>query len=294
MKIIHHNDLDGYVAGSIIKVKYPQAKCFSVNYDNPDLLPKKEDFKEGEVVFMVDYTIDNVILMNWLIEHTKLYWIDHHKTSLEKEKKYGWEKVKGIRKVGPCGAELCWYFIYKGELLPKFVRLVGDYDTFRFADKPIHEKIVLPFAFGAMSMMDKMKPENYDRKDFLFKNKESFYHNFGCVEKGEIIYAYKKVQGQIENPCNCFIKNIWGYRVLCMNSCGRGSDQFTIPGTWNPELHDIMLIFYFNGNRWCYGLYTEKKEVDVSKICLGYGGGGHKGAGGFNLDYLLKELTNEN
>lgn len=293
MKIIHHNDLDGYVAGDIIKTKYPNAKCYSVNYDNPELLPKKEDFKENEIVFMVDYTIEDKDLMNWLKDHTRLYWIDHHKSSLEKEKSNHWENIKGLRKIGLCGAELCWKIFYPDDVMPKFIRFVGNYDIFRYVDKPIHEKMVIPFAFGAMTYMDKMKPENYNHDDFLFKTKDDFYKSWTnkFIKDGEIIYKYKKVQGEIENPCNCFVKELWSYRVLCMNSCGRGSDQFTIPGTWNPDLHDIMLIFYYNGNKWAYGLYTEKKNIDVSKIAMQYGGGGHAGASGFCIDYLLNELT---
>lgn len=291
-KIIHHNDLDGYVSGCIIKTKFPEAECYSVNYDNIESLPNKEDFKENEIVFMVDYTIEDKELMNWLKDHTRLYWIDHHKTAMEKEKLNHWEDIKGIRKIGLCGAELCWKLFYNSLPMPKFVRFVGNYDTFRYVGKQIHDDMIIPFSFGAMASMDKMKPENYDEYDFIFKTEDDFYKGWTkkFIEEGKIIYKYIEETGKIENKLNCYVRNIWGYRVLCMNSCGRGTPQFTIPKTYNPELHDIMLVYYFNGTNWCYGFYTDKENIDVSKIAEEYGGGGHKGASGAHLSYLIKEL----
>ena len=33
-------------------------------------------------------------------------------------------------------------------------------------------------------------------------------------------------------------------------------------------------------------MYTMKDDIDVSKICYEFGGGGHKKAAGFTCDYL--------
>jgi len=296
VKILHHNDLDGCVSGTLIRMHYRNAECYSVNYDNPELLPKQESFNKGDIVFLVDYTIADVDFMNWLKENTNLYWIDHHATSLEKQEKNHWEDIKGVRKVGLCGAELCWKIACKGMNMPEFIKLVGDYDTFRHSadDKNYHENTVIPFSFGAMSKMDSMKPERFFEDDFLFKKRSDFYNNeivAEMIEDGRVIMNYQKVQGKIENPCNAFVRELWGLRFLCMNSCSRGSTQFTIPGTWNPEEHDAMLIYYFNGKKWAYGLYTEKPEINVGAIALEHGGGGHHGAAGFCTDELIEELS---
>lgn len=47
--------------------------------------------------------------------------------------------------------------------------------------------------------------------------------------------------------------------------------------------------FSFNGRNgtWTYSMYS--KIVDVSNIAKKYGGGGHRGAAGFNLDKLIFE-----
>lgn len=45
--------------------------------------------------------------------------------------------------------------------------------------------------------------------------------------------------------------------------------------------------FSFNGRNgtWTYSMYS--KTVDVSNIAKKYGGGGHRGAAGFNTDKLI-------
>jgi oligoribonuclease NrnB/cAMP/cGMP phosphodiesterase (DHH superfamily) len=290
IKIIHHNDLDGYIAGTILKVKYPKAKCYCVNYDNPERFPSKEEFNENDVVFMVDFTASPE-MMDWFRDNVDFYWIDHHKSSIENSSKYGWDKIKGVRKNGLCGAELTWQFVTKEKNYPKFIELVGDYDTFRKNNTPFHNEVVLPFFFGTQIYMENFNPSDYNNG--FFQSFEDFKKNDiveRMIKDGKLIYKYMEKTGKIENELNCFVRDIWGYKVLCMNSCGRGSHQFTIPKTWNPELYDLMLIYYYNGNHWCYGFYTDKDDVDVSIIARKYGGGGHKGAGGATTKDLIEEL----
>jgi hypothetical protein len=66
-----------------------------------------------------------------------------------------------------------------------------------------------------------------------------------------------------------------------------------LPKIYNPKKHDMILTYYYNGKCWCYGFYTDSKnhpEIDCSQIAIKYGGGGHKGAAGATLNYLLEEL----
>ena len=292
IKIIHHNDLDGYIAGMILKIKYPKAICYCVNYDNPERFPGKHEFEKDDAVFMVDYS-SSPKMMEWLENNVNFYWIDHHKSAIEKANTYDYNNIKGIRKDGLSGAELTWQFVTKEKEIPLFIKLVGDYDTFRRSKETYHITTVMPFFFGTQTCMDFLKPANFERETNFFHSFDDFKKDSivkDMIEKGSVVYKYMEQTGKIENELNCFVRNIWGYRVLCMNSCGRGSDQFTIPHTWNPELHDMMLIYYYNGNNWCYGFYTEKEGVDVSKIAVKYGGGGHKGAAGATTKELLKEL----
>jgi len=47
-----------------------------------------------------------------------------------------------------------------------------------------------------------------------------------------------------------------------------------------------MLSFVRRPGKWTCSLYADKPEVDASAICKARGGGGHKGAAGFQCETL--------
>lgn len=55
----------------------------------------------------------------------------------------------------------------------------------------------------------------------------------------------------------------------------------------NIDNYDILIGFVFNGHEWRYSLRSTK--VDCSKVAMQYGGGGHKGAAGFNTKECVLE-----
>ncbi len=70
-----------------------------------------------------------------------------------------------------------------------------------------------------------------------------------------------------------------GLRAICLNQGAFSSN--TLQTVYDPEKHDIMLGFQFNGRFWNVSLRSAKDEVDVSVIAKSRGGGGHKAAAGF-------------
>ena len=63
------------------------------------------------------------------------------------------------------------------------------------------------------------------------------------------------------------------------------SDDFVID---NVDDYDILVGFSFDGESWNYSLRSTK--IDCSKVAMKYGGGGHKGAAGFNnSDFVLRK-----
>ena len=42
-----------------------------------------------------------------------------------------------------------------------------------------------------------------------------------------------------------------------------------------------MIVWSYDGKKYTFSIYTEKKNIDVGQICQSmFNGGGHKGAGG--------------
>ena len=68
-----------------------------------------------------------------------------------------------------------------------------------------------------------------------------------------------------------------GYKCFAVNMGLMSSDDFVIG---NIDDYDKLIGFVFNGHEWRYSLRSTK--IDCSKVAILYGGGGHKGAAGFN------------
>lgn len=75
-----------------------------------------------------------------------------------------------------------------------------------------------------------------------------------------------------------------GYKCFAVNMGMMSSDDFVIN---NIDDYDMLIGFVFNGHEWRYSLRSTK--VDCSKVAMLYGGGGHKGAAGFNTKECVLE-----
>lgn len=78
-----------------------------------------------------------------------------------------------------------------------------------------------------------------------------------------------------------------GLKFLCLNSARFNSKVFAARDV--PETgHDALMGFCFDGKLWQFSLYhaNHRNDLDLSKIAVKYGGGGHKGACGFRLEKL--------
>ena len=55
--------------------------------------------------------------------------------------------------------------------------------------------------------------------------------------------------------------------------------------------YPVVAIWVYNGTQYKYSIYSNKENVDCSKIAEKFGGGGHKGAAGFvSTELLLKKI----
>ena len=295
--IIHHHDLDGYVAGDIALLKYPDAETLSLGYDKPDLEPDMERLNAYALVVIVDYCLP-APLMRELCRRGTAIWIDHHVSAIRSAAEEGFDSLPGLRSdpdaPPECGAELAWRFFLGGEP-PRFVRLVGEYDTFRNSHAPIFDEEVMPFFYATQLHFDEeYLPANAASPAFRLKTAADFQDEARCEEllrQGRLIRDYVEEHYRRATAEAAYVRQIWGCRVLCFNCHGHGS--VAVKPAFDPEKHDIMLRYSYNGHKWGYGIFTDgeaKPAVDVAAIARHYGGGGHRCAAGFSTDELLPEL----
>lgn len=282
MKCFYHSaDLDGHCSGAIIKLKYPDCEMFPIDYGDPfpwSAIKFKEN--EAKYVFMVDFCLQPFSDMLKLKDMCSLIWIDHHKTAINE-----WKKVKpfirGIRDTKFAACELVWEYIYDADdpkETPKSVKLLGRYDIWNNTS-PIWESTILPFQYGLkMYKTDPKEVKNLELWYDLLTDNDCKINDI--INEGNIILAYQKKIDREVMLRNAFERDFEGYKALCVVSTSRGSKLFD--NALNKDSYDLFIVYEMRKDRlWNIHMYSEK--IDVGEIAKKYGGGGHKGAAGFQI-----------
>lgn len=162
--------------------------------------------------------------------------------------------------------------------MPLAILLVADWDTWTFNYRK-HTK----YFHTAFEMLE-YEPWQYDEWFELIKDPYVF------IEQGRLLYQYKQKQAEEYIKSKGFAVEFEGYKYFAVNHGLINSDFFESV----DDKYDVYIGFAYNGGskRWSYSLRAANDDVDVSKIAVKYGGGGHKGAAGFASDkYVLGEMS---
>lgn len=289
MKCFYHADNDGKCAGFWVyktATHYDgyEPQYIQINYGTPFPL---DIIQSNEQVFIVDYSIE-VEEMKKLLEITKdITWIDHHISAIEKYKDFN-VPIKGIRYDGIAGCMLTYCYLnimtshgtgnvleFKPEMVkeaPKFTKLIADWDVWKFE-------------FGDQTRLFNMGFEIYDKSpeddiwSMLMDNDTLTYR---IIDDGKLLTKYRDVWAKNYCKTKGFEVEFEGYKCFAMNLGCCNSEYFN---SLDKSKYDILVPFCFDGSLYTYSLYST--NVDVSKIAQKYGGGGHKGASGFQSKELI-------
>lgn len=278
MKCFYHVDNDGKCAGYWVnhytKDKKEKREFIAIDYG---IRFPFESILPGEEVYIIDFSLE-LKDMNQLLEITKnVIWIDHHKTAIEKYKDYPVD-IKGIRYDGIAGCMLTWLY-FQGAMppceekikeAPLFTRLIADYDVWTFEYGDVTKYFHL--GFDALDL-DTPVSDGWDYID---------NYSDMIIQNGESISKYKDSIAKTYCKTLGFETKFEGYHAYALNKGLCGSDDFK---DVNDDNYDLFIGFSFDGSKWKYSLRSTK--IDVSEIAKKYGGGGHKGAAGFNSNELL-------
>lgn len=275
MKCFYHRvDYDGKCSGAIVKMKHPDCELIGIDYGDQfpwDLI------HEDDVVWMVDFCLQPFSDMVRLkAKCRKLIWIDHHKTAIEAAELEGFE-CEGVRCIGLAGCESTWNYTHS-TTMPSAVYYLGRYDVWDHKNPN-----VLPFQFGI-------------RLDNPLAVDVNWWHEVFCnehrvteiVKVGQTIQKYQEQSHAGVCQLAGFDLRWEGLRWTVINGPYRGS--MVHKSRFDPAKHDAMLGFYWTGSQWMFSLSTDRPDIDVSAIAKKYGGGGHRGAAGFQADRIPFEL----
>ncbi|MCB1213901.1 MAG: hypothetical protein KDK66_00360 [Deltaproteobacteria bacterium] len=267
----HANCTDGAAAAAVIKYKYPQAKCYPMNHGDPIRARVK-----GKRVFIVDFSFKEDILKNFKQEATSVHWYDHHITALPTRDLLGW----GVLDLKESGASLTWKQEFPNKAMPKVLEYVKDKDLYEW--KLPHSREINMYLRG---VEDITNPLSTCWKELL-NLKENDPKWQSMIEEGRLALEFQKKTLK-KGLKNAFAIDFHGHRTLAVNWSLEASDMGEY--IYKDLGYDVALMFFFTGSIFNFSLRSTK--VDVSKIALEYGGGGHPGAAGFrkdNIDFLLK------
>lgn len=293
MKCFYHNDADGKCAAAIVKLVEPECKMISVQYSK-DIevdLKRLQYIEKNEPIIIVDFSFKPEV-MNKLLKITQaVVWIDHHKTAMEYVYDYKYP-IPGSRSREHAACLLTWkYFMGPGSI-PDAIRYISDRDNWNWK----FGKLTAYFNEG-------LKLYDHEPEDEIWSTLLQDDH---CIEAEELLCKImdegrtcikfrdqicKQYHKSFGFSCR-FIANNKYYTAYTHGLGMFGSESF---GDMINE-YDICVSFSYKGkeDEWIISIYSNKDNIDCSKIAESYGGGGHKGAAGFLYkgdvrDLFLKE-----
>lgn len=257
---------------------------------------------KGKNVIILDFCYPLEIMKQILNESANMLWLDHHKTAqpiydwlMNESYKYG--TMLDFRfDNNRSGAGLTWDYFFPNEPRPWLVDYVEDRDLWvkKLAESDevnayiaclefnfetwniVNDKISLEQAKlnGDIAIMKTEQYVNEVCKNVYFADIE--FSNIRDSDRGSVISASKK-----------FIKynNIPTVNI-CQVDCSEVLHELC---KRYPESPFSLYWFKRHDGMYQYGLRSIG-DFDVSTVAKLFGGGGHKNAAGFQLNYLLEEL----
>lgn len=272
---IHHSaDMDGLFSGAVVKHHRPDAQLIGWDYGDP--VPEIPD--DVTLIYLVDLSIPE------LMADERLVWIDHHKSAIERYTTF----IRGLRIDGVAACRLAWQwfslltnpledmhdrvpsledFVERRVEEPYVLTLVGEYDVWDKRD-PLAELLNYRLTAAAAYHFDGswLLPAQRDNVEALARE--------GSLCRDALLGHYRRAHSAIE------VIRFEGLRFACLN--GRGNSmafEFADLG----EADALMLWRYDGGGLVRVSLYHRpgREDLDLSEIARRNGGGGHRGACGF-------------
>ena len=296
MKVFYHADNDGKCAGYWVKTLNELTDNFADEYIkiNYGMDFPFESIGKDEIVYIVDYSISPEE-MDRLLDITKnVIWIDHHKSAIEKYNDYD-KEIAGLRYDGVAGCMLTYvylkyiktgeHFDFDKSLIknaPYCTKLIADYDVWTFEYGYDTRKFQKGFELHSHEPTDVIWNTLNSTEDWETAENAMNY----ILANGEAIINYRKSMMAEYCKNKGFEAMFEDYKCFVINMAMVSSDDFVID---NIDDYDILIGFSYDGDNWNYSLRSTK--VDCAVLAMKYGGGGHKGAAGFNSnEFVLRKL----
>lgn len=280
--IYHRADYDGLFSAAICKLYLPDDTTF-IGWDFGD--PLIEFPAEGQV-YLVDLPPDCFATLP--IGLRRLIWIDHHKSSIQKWDDELGHPFSGYRIDGVAACRLCyqWFTKHRGILPhkdmylkrrvqePLAIRMAGEYDVWDHRDP-----YAVAFQFG-------LQAKNFQLKDIepllRYISGDRLAENLSHL--GREIQNWQEQFAESVVKDRCYVREFEGIKFAVLAS-SHVRNSMWFPDRALPNEAEALMAWRYDGNVVSFSLYHRPRHEhhDLSQIAVKYGGGGHKGACGFQL-----------
>lgn len=279
---VTHNDMDGVFSGLVIRHKYPQTIVYQTNYGRNF----ESNWLDCDVLFVTDYSFDGIKTLQDINnrETPKLVWIDHHVIVDEAIQQNF--NPEGLRRRDVSAACLCWEYCYPNTEIPTVIKYISDYDIWQWKDNI--NALYFQNAIRNVSISINQKSGTEFFKALL--EKQNLLDRF--VANGKNIEDYNDLRRKLVCEDGGFYTKIEGMDAIACNIKTTNSTIFKFEDEkLKKEKVDIpfrILFAYFSSiNGWRVSVFSNDPEkFSAHEICKKYGGGGHDGAGGFQVSTL--------
>ncbi len=311
-RIIFHLDADGFASGAIVAtalirqgIEEKDIEFLPINYGYA--LPIVD--YENDQVYMVDFSLqpDDVMVDFAKKLGDRLVWLDHHASSVNLEEKYPdvFSDIKGLRMItwGDLngddderkieGCELTWKYYFEEEM-PRFIELIGSWDTWRHATEESSDAPAMMFYLRSDDFSPKrnfwwwrtninMSLDNPEAIESLLEN--------DWLPTGNALRDYQASQDKGLMYSKAFEAKFAGHRAILVN---QGGNSQMFKALYTTKKHDLMVTFQLvKGKYWTISLYTETPErVNCGELAKKLGeagpipsGGGHEAAAGLQCTW---------
>lgn len=268
-----------------------------------------EMIKKGDLIFFVDcfYTKDlgTIKEMINVIGKENFYVIDHHETSLkwisENCPEVNWSSSENSsdpkNRIGEARSAiaLCWKHFYGEMKMPSSVKLLSNYDAWYNDDKEDWNERILPYQYGLRNeSFNTSRPwDEYDRLlDILLDNRRTE----AIINNGKIILSF------IKSESKALVAKFGREIKVHVDGDETVYNAFIAPGHLKNSMvfdgmdeedkskYDIFILDRSSAltEESYLTLFSNKPDIDVSKLAEKVGGGGHHDASGCVVKFELE------
>lgn len=221
---------------------------------------------KNRVVYTLDFTYPDLYLEKFIKINKKIIAIDHHISNKDSIKKF----PEYVFDTNHSGAVLAFKYFHPVKKIPRIVGIVEEGDLWKFKSKNVKEVLafigLLDFDF---KVWDKLISDG---------EKESNYQKFADKGAAIILHENKIINDIIKN--NAYFVTFEGRKIYAINAprylrsqigmlLSKKYPPFSL--VWQRDKNVIGVSLRSNG------------DIDVSKIAVKFGGGGHPNAAGFSI-----------